>query len=109
MDVDVLIWGSSHKVEAYTLNNKFFVNPGSATGAYASGRMDIEDLNVIDGILRDRKAREARELEAQKEFVTTESEKTKDVKDEGSDSTTKESDDSKEVDDKKETTKEEER
>ncbi|KAK6202376.1 Metallo-dependent phosphatase-like protein [Scheffersomyces amazonensis] len=34
IDVDILIWGGTHKVEAYTLDGKFFVNPGSATGAY---------------------------------------------------------------------------
>ncbi|EGW34638.1 uncharacterized protein SPAPADRAFT_57688 [Spathaspora passalidarum NRRL Y-27907] len=33
LDVDILIWGGSHRVEAYTLDGKFFVNPGSATGA----------------------------------------------------------------------------
>ncbi|RCK55918.1 Vacuolar protein sorting-associated protein 29 [Candida viswanathii] len=33
LDVDVLIWGGTHKVEAYTLDGKFFINPGSATGA----------------------------------------------------------------------------
>ncbi|ODQ61311.1 hypothetical protein WICANDRAFT_29479 [Wickerhamomyces anomalus NRRL Y-366-8] len=31
MNVDVLIWGGTHKVEAYTLEGKFFINPGSAT------------------------------------------------------------------------------
>ncbi|KAK6457485.1 Metallo-dependent phosphatase-like protein [Scheffersomyces xylosifermentans] len=35
LDVDVLIWGGTHKVEAYTLDGKFFINPGSATGAYS--------------------------------------------------------------------------
>ncbi|CAH2351602.1 vacuolar protein sorting-associated protein 29 [[Candida] railenensis] len=34
MDVDVLIWGGTHKIEAYTLDGKFFINPGSATGAF---------------------------------------------------------------------------
>lgn len=33
VDVDILIWGGTHKVEAYTLGGKFFINPGSATGA----------------------------------------------------------------------------
>ncbi|KAG2731869.1 hypothetical protein G9P44_005456 [Scheffersomyces stipitis] len=35
LDVDVLIWGGTHKVEAYTLDGKFFVNPGSGTGAFS--------------------------------------------------------------------------
>ncbi len=33
MDVDVLLWGGTHKFDAYELEGKFFVNPGSATGA----------------------------------------------------------------------------
>lgn len=37
MDVDVLLWGGSHRFEAYELEGKFFVNPGSATGAVAMG------------------------------------------------------------------------
>lgn len=35
LDVDILIWGGTHKVEAYTLDGKFFVNPGSITGAFS--------------------------------------------------------------------------
>lgn len=35
IDVDILIWGGTHRVEAYTLDGKFFVNPGSATGAFS--------------------------------------------------------------------------
>lgn len=34
LDVDILLWGGTHNVEAYTLENKFFVNPGSCTGAF---------------------------------------------------------------------------
>ncbi len=37
MDVDVFIWGSSHRFEAYELEGKFFINPGSATGAMSAG------------------------------------------------------------------------
>lgn len=37
MDVDVLLWGGTHKFEAYELEGKFFVNPGSATGAFGTG------------------------------------------------------------------------
>jgi vacuolar protein sorting-associated protein 29 len=33
MDVDILLWGGTHKFEAYEMEGKFFVNPGSATGA----------------------------------------------------------------------------
>jgi predicted phosphodiesterase len=34
LDVDILISGHTHKFEAYEQENKFYINPGSATGAY---------------------------------------------------------------------------
>ena len=37
LDVDVLCWGGTHRFDAYEYENKFFVNPGSATGAFTSG------------------------------------------------------------------------
>jgi vacuolar protein sorting-associated protein 29 len=37
MDVDVLLWGGTHRFEAYEMEGKFFVNPGSATGALGTG------------------------------------------------------------------------
>jgi vacuolar protein sorting-associated protein 29 len=42
LDVDMLIWGGSHRVEAYQLEGKFFVSPGSATGAFSTG-WPVED------------------------------------------------------------------
>lgn len=36
MDVDVLLWGGTHRFEAYELEGKFFVNPGSATAALST-------------------------------------------------------------------------
>jgi len=36
MDVDILLWGGTHKFEAYELEGRFFVNPGSATGAFST-------------------------------------------------------------------------
>ncbi|OLL22897.1 Vacuolar protein sorting-associated protein 29 [Neolecta irregularis DAH-3] len=33
MDVDVFIYGGLHKFEAYELDGRFFVSPGTATGA----------------------------------------------------------------------------
>ena len=35
LDVDILINGHSHKFEAFEYESKFFINPGSATGAYS--------------------------------------------------------------------------
>lgn len=34
LDVDILISGHTHKFEAFESENKFYINPGSATGAY---------------------------------------------------------------------------
>lgn len=34
LDVDVLVFGHTHKFDAFELGNKFFLNPGSATGAF---------------------------------------------------------------------------
>ncbi|RSH87329.1 Vacuolar protein sorting-associated protein 29 [Saitozyma podzolica] len=35
MDVDVLISGGTHRFEAFEFEGRFFVNPGSATGAWS--------------------------------------------------------------------------
>lgn len=43
LDVDVLIWGGTHRVEVYTLDGKFFVNPGSATGAFSFDWPEFEE------------------------------------------------------------------
>jgi len=37
MDVDVLCFGGTHRFDAYDYMDKFFVNPGSATGAIGTG------------------------------------------------------------------------
>ncbi|KAM9877161.1 vacuolar protein sorting [Verticillium dahliae] len=37
LDVDVLCWGGTHRFDAFEYMDKFFVNPGSATGAFATG------------------------------------------------------------------------
>lgn len=34
LDVDVLCWGGTHRFECFEYMDKFFVNPGSATGAF---------------------------------------------------------------------------
>ncbi|KAJ3089512.1 Vacuolar protein sorting-associated protein 29 [Quaeritorhiza haematococci] len=36
MDVDVLVSGHTHRFEAYEYEGRFFVNPGSATGAFST-------------------------------------------------------------------------
>jgi len=36
LGVDIMITGATHKFEAFEADGKFYVNPGSATGAYSS-------------------------------------------------------------------------
>ncbi|KAL7026914.1 hypothetical protein ACKWTF_005226 [Chironomus riparius] len=43
LDVDILITGHTHKFEAYEHENKFYINPGSATGSFNA----IDSDNVI--------------------------------------------------------------
>lgn len=42
LDVDVLCWGGTHRFDAFEYMDKFFVNPGSATGAYITGWKENE-------------------------------------------------------------------
>lgn len=53
MDVDVFVWGSSHRFEAYELEEKFFINPGSATGAMSSGWWADEEEPTPSFVLMD--------------------------------------------------------
>lgn len=41
-DVDVLVWGGTHKAEAFEMEGKLFVNPGSITGAPSYDWPDFE-------------------------------------------------------------------
>jgi len=53
MDVDVLLWGGTHKFEAYEMEGKFFVNPGSATGAMSTGWWTEEEDPTPSFVLMD--------------------------------------------------------
>ena len=53
MDVDVLLWGGTHKFEAYETEGKFFVNPGSATGALGTGWWAEEEEPIPSFCLMD--------------------------------------------------------
>lgn len=63
LDVDVLCWGGTHKFECFEYMDKFFVNPGSATGAFSTSwgleeeevvpsfcLMDVSDRYIIPAI-----------------------------------------------------------
>lgn len=47
LDVDILITGHTHKFEAFEHENKFYINPGSATGAYTPLDSDISASFVL--------------------------------------------------------------
>ncbi|KIW12954.1 hypothetical protein PV08_08141 [Exophiala spinifera] len=53
MDVDILLWGGTHKFEAYELEGKFFVNPGSATGAFSTSWQAIDEETTPSFCLMD--------------------------------------------------------
>lgn len=48
MDVDIFCWGGTSRFEAYELEGKFFINPGSATGAASWSGEDLSEENKID-------------------------------------------------------------
>jgi len=47
LDVDVLITGHTHEFKAYEHNGKFYLNPGSATGAYSALNPDVVPSFVL--------------------------------------------------------------
>jgi len=47
LDVDILITGNSHTFEAYEFNSKFFINPGSATGAFSTLNSNVVPSFVL--------------------------------------------------------------
>jgi len=47
LDVDIMITGQTHKFEAYEFGDKFFINPGSATGAYSGLTSDVNPSFVL--------------------------------------------------------------
>ncbi|KAI1915779.1 Vacuolar protein sorting-associated protein 29 [Ophidiomyces ophidiicola] len=54
MDVDVLLWGGGkHGFDAFEAEGKFFVNPGSATGAFSTMRSDGTEEAVPSFCLMD--------------------------------------------------------
>ncbi|KAG0679088.1 Vacuolar protein sorting-associated protein 29 [Pichia californica] len=69
MDADVLIYGSTHKVEAYTLDGKFFVNPGTGSGAYSTDPLDKQDKLMINKIIDS--VHKGENLESNKQKIDT--------------------------------------
>jgi vacuolar protein sorting-associated protein 29 len=59
----VLLWGGSHKFEAYEMEGKFFVSPGSATGAMGTGWWPDGEEPIPSFVLMDVSTRQQRVLE----------------------------------------------
>jgi vacuolar protein sorting-associated protein 29 len=53
LDVDVLCWGGTHRFECFEYMDKFFVNPGSATGAFATSWSEGDEEVVPSFCLMD--------------------------------------------------------
>ncbi|KAK4054282.1 Vacuolar protein sorting-associated protein 29 [Microbotryomycetes sp. JL201] len=64
MDVDILISGGTHRFEAYEYDSRFFINPGSASGAYSS-RSPL----ALSAMASSANARGARTQDAQPNFA----------------------------------------
>ena len=47
LDVDVLITGHTHEFKAYKYEDRLFINPGSATGAYSPLRATTRPSFVL--------------------------------------------------------------
>ena len=47
LDCDILITGHTHKFEAYEHENRFYVNPGSITGAYSALEPDLTPYFIL--------------------------------------------------------------
>lgn len=101
IDVDILIWGGTHKVEAYTLDGKFFINPGSATGAYNFDWLEKEeDSDDEEEDSEGSKEENTESIKAENEEKETESTTTKD---EGDNINKKNEKENSEFEDKKDT------
>jgi vacuolar protein sorting-associated protein 29 len=47
MNVDILVTGHTHEYQIRTENNKWFVNPGSITGAFSSATSDVTPSFIL--------------------------------------------------------------
>ena len=54
LDVDILIAGHTHKFEAFEHGNKFYINPGSATGAYSALDRYVSDTQSFSPVFPNR-------------------------------------------------------
>ncbi|CAD6888540.1 unnamed protein product [Tilletia controversa] len=62
MDVDILLSGGTHRFDAFEVEGRFFVNPGSATGAWSSVWPIVDEA-----ALKAKREKEEREKEGAKD------------------------------------------
>ncbi|KAG5365567.1 Vacuolar protein sorting-associated protein 29 [Yarrowia sp. C11] len=81
LDVDILICGGAHRVEAFELDGKFFVSPGSATGAFSVEKYtddgldeDEEEINGTEDKEDKKEDKEAKKEDKNGSKETTEGE-----------------------------------
>ena len=53
MDVDVLLWAGTHRFEAYEMEGRFFINPGSATGSLRRGSWEDGEEPLPSFVLKE--------------------------------------------------------
>lgn len=92
IDVDILIYGGTHKVDAYVLDGKFFVNPGSASGAFnfdwqaeaeeSDDEVNEKDEEEIDSESEETELTKEQQPEEEKEDTSKEVEPKEELKDE---------------------------
>lgn len=59
MDVDILITGHTHRFDAFERDGRFFVNPGSATGAWSSvWPIALEEKELVNAVKAEEKTTE---------------------------------------------------
>ncbi|KAI8808821.1 Metallo-dependent phosphatase-like protein [Cladochytrium replicatum] len=74
MDVDVLVSGNTHRFEAFEYEGRFFVNPGSATGAFSPAMPVLPPLSAVQSKAAPETSAEtkAAKTEAKKEVAPSE-------------------------------------
>lgn len=73
IDVDILISGGAHHIEAYTLDGKFFINPGSATGSFGFSWPEIDERDDDDEEEEEERAAEGNKEIEQANFDSSDS------------------------------------
>ncbi|KAJ0405788.1 hypothetical protein P43SY_003638 [Pythium insidiosum] len=79
MNVDILITGHTHEYHIRTENGKWFVNPGSITGAFSAATNDVTPSFILMAIQGPKVVAFVYELKAGENVVVSKSEFTKEL------------------------------